>query len=73
MTVAVPIQAKRMCPLHGEFHVVYVPNGSDVQNWRQQGLVQHVFPLLPREDRETLISGLCPEAWKVLIGEETED
>lgn len=41
--------------------------------WRHGMLIQDVFPELSAEDREFLISGLCPDCWNALCeGEDDE-
>lgn len=41
--------------------------------WRGGMLIQDAFPDLPAEDREFLISGLCPECWNKLFNGIDED
>ena len=36
--------------------------------WRNGMLIQDAFPGLSAEDREFLISGLCPDCWNKLFG-----
>lgn len=41
--------------------------------WRSGMLIQDAFPDMPAEDREFLISGLCPKCWNKLFGSIDED
>lgn len=41
--------------------------------WRSGMLIQDAFPDLPAEDREFLISGLCPECWNELFSSSNEE
>ena len=36
-------------------------------------LIQDAFPELSKEDRERLITGICPKCWKELFGDEDEE
>lgn len=38
--------------------------------WRSGMLIQDAFPELSAEDREFLISGLCPKCWNNIFNEE---
>lgn len=41
--------------------------------WRSGMLIQDAFPELSAEDREFLISGLCPKCWNNLFKEGKAD
>jgi hypothetical protein len=51
--------------LTGIMHKTILPIIPDqIMAWKQQGrLIQDVFPDLPKEDREFLITGCTPEEW----------
>lgn len=38
-----------------------------VKNDRDRPHVQHIFPQMPPEEREMLISGICPDCWNKLF------
>lgn len=39
-------------------------NEEDYWNWQDGELVQDAFPYLTSEEREMLISGICPLCWE---------
>lgn len=51
---------------------VYHLRPERVLAWRNGMLIQDALPELSAEDREFLISGLCPDCWKALLGVEDE-
>jgi len=61
-----------VCPMCGHANEVAV-NEEDYFNWSFDGaLVQDAFPYLSADEREMLISGICPKCWDKLFGEEEE-
>lgn len=64
------IESPMPCLVHGVRHLVTCPRDG-YYLWRDGGMhIQQAMPDLPRERRETLISGTCPEAWNLLFPEE---
>lgn len=65
-----------ICPLCGNTSYLTVPTDGYTA-WKLHGvLVQDAFPQLSAEDRELLISGICPTCWDNLFSckdEENED
>tara|TARA_R100000808_G_C2083809_1_gene106713 strand:+ start:146 stop:448 length:303 start_codon:yes stop_codon:yes gene_type:complete len=41
-----------------------------LQQWLRGALIQDVFPKASSEEREFIVSGLTPEAWNRIFGEE---
>lgn len=41
--------------------------------WREGELIQRALPELSSNEREMLISGICPECWEKCFGEDHED
>ena len=39
-------------------------------SWKNGDLVQNVFPHLNSEEREFIVSGITPQEWKEVFGEE---
>jgi uncharacterized protein (DUF779 family) len=39
-------------------------------SWKTGDLVQNVFPHLNSEEREFIVSGITPQEWKEVFGEE---
>ena len=45
-----------------------------LKNWRRSfRSIQEIAPNLSPEYREMFISGICPECWKKIFGDENED
>jgi len=58
------------CPFCGCSNVVSV-NETDYYYWDGSGeLVQNAFPYLSADERELLISGICPTCWDNLFSED---
>lgn len=56
------------CPFCGHAHSIFA-NEMDYLNWQDGELVQRAFPYLSADDREMLISGICPTCWAKAFGE----
>jgi hypothetical protein len=41
----------------------FILDTTRYQVWQSGQLIQSVFPDMDPEDRETLITGICPECW----------
>lgn len=53
----------KICRITNEIYTVSV-DGKKYEEWRNgPKLIQNVFPELPREQREFLITGNTPEEW----------
>lgn len=52
----------RECPFCGTYREVYVSEANYVA-WRDGELAQNAFPYLSANERELLISGICPQCW----------
>lgn len=50
------------CPICGEYHSIFVER-SDFYTWARGKHPQDVFPYLSADEREILISGICPSCW----------
>ena len=62
-----------VCPMCGQYHEVGV-NETDYWDWDDGMNVQDAFPYLSANEREMLISGICPECWdRMFPPEEDED
>ena len=62
-----------VCPFCGHANEVEV-NEEDYWEWQDGALAQDAFPYLSADEREMLISGICPKCWeKTFGGEEEED
>lgn len=50
------------CPICGEEKEIYV-NFEDWIDWTNGASVQVAFPYLSADEREQIISGICPTCW----------
>lgn len=57
------------CIMCGGIHEIYV-RPDDYYNWIDGQLAQEAFPYLSAEEREMLISGICPDCWNWMFKEE---
>lgn len=64
------------CPLCGKEWYVAVP-ASEYLEWKKGRLIQDAMPSVSQDQREMLITGICPECWdkymKPLDDEDDED
>ena len=55
------------CPFCGCANFVEV-NEADYLDWQDGELVQRAFPYLSADEREMLVSGICPDCWEHMMG-----
>lgn len=60
------------CPFCGHANKVEV-NEIDYLDWQDGELAQDVFPYLSADEREMLISGICPSCWVKYFGSDEEE
>ena len=60
-----------VCPFCGHANEVMV-NEDDYWNWQDGAFVQDAFPYLSPDEREMLISGICPKCWDATFNGEEE-
>lgn len=60
------------CPFCGHANFVEV-NEDDYLDWQDGKLAQDAFPYLSADEREMLISGICPTCWDGMFGGEDDD
>ena len=56
------------CPFCGAVHMIEV-NLVDYWDWKDGKLAQDAFPYLTPDEREMLISGICPECWDSMFAQ----
>lgn len=71
------VQIDCTCPICHKTTPVFVDE-QDYFDWKDGALAQSVFWYLDADEREMLISGICPECWENMFGssedeEEEED
>ena len=59
------------CPWCGEEHEVEVPFEGYLA-WQNGELIQVAMPQLSADEREMLISGICPKCWEKAFSDEDE-
>lgn len=59
------------CPFCGHANFVEV-NEDDYLDWSDGTLAQVAFPYLSADEREMLISGICPKCWDSMFGSDEE-
>ena len=57
------------CPFCGHANFIEV-NEMDYLDWQDGELAQNAFPYLSADEREMLVSGICPKCWDGMFGEE---
>lgn len=62
----------RPCPFCGKVHEVTVSE-ADYAAWQGGELAQNAFPYLSADEREILISGICPTCWDNMFSGEDEE
>lgn len=60
------------CPFCGCINEVAV-NEDDYWDWQDGALVQDAFPYLSADEREMLISGICPDCWERTFGDDEDE
>lgn len=55
------------CPFCHKANEVEV-NEMDYWDWQDGALAQDAFPYLSADERELLISGICPKCWDGMFG-----
>lgn len=60
------------CPFCGSTNFISVYE-EDFFDWRNGVLAQEAFPYLDADERELLISGICPSCWEGMFGGEEEE
>lgn len=59
----------RTCPICGKAANVTV-RAADYKAWQAGVLAQDIFPYLSPDEREMLISGICPTCWGDMTADE---
>lgn len=60
-----------VCPFCGKSNDVLV-NENDYYDWKNGKLAQDAFPYLSADEREMLISGICPDCWNSMWGNDED-
>lgn len=63
------------CVSCGKTHTIYV-NREDYEeyyNSEHRRYIQDIFPYLTPQERELLISGVCPQCWENIFSEDEDE
>ena len=63
------VAIKTKCPFCGKEQIIRVPEEGIIA-YKAGALMQDAFPMLTPDEREALISGICPECWDKTFGAE---
>ena len=66
------ITIETVCPFCGHQNTIMV-YADDYERWQAGDLAQDCFPYLSAEDREMLISGICPKCWDSMFSIEEDE
>ena len=50
--------------------VIMEASEEGLNKWQQGALIQHALPELTEDEREMLLSGICPTCWDKIFSEE---
>ena len=67
-----PIIQSRDCPRCGDIKQLEVSQGG-LDRYKVGEHAQNAFPELDADDRERLITGICPGCWTALFGEPDDE
>lgn len=67
-----PLYVETTCPICHEAHTIMVYS-DDFYAWKHGKNAQDAFGYLSAEEREMLISGICPSCWDNLFADEDEE
>ena len=66
------MKIEKRCPHCGKIQVIEV-NENQYNDWLAGKNIQRAFPDLSPDDREILMSGICPECWNDIFPDEDEE
>ena len=67
------LKIKTTCPICNEVHYVMVDE-IGFMRWQEEGEpIQFALPELSADDREMLLSGICPTCWDKMFGVDNDD
>lgn len=61
----------RKSPFNGNINTKEIPvTEVQIANWEAGMLIQNAMPNISADDREFIMTGITPEEWKAIFGEE---
>lgn len=66
------ISVKRQCPICGEINMITVDEDG-LNSWEHGTHAQDAFPYLNDDEREMMITGICPSCWEKVFADMLDD
>ena len=66
------MKIEKICPHCHKLQTLEVDD-SQYYDWMAGKNIQRAFPNLSADQREILMSGICPECWEDIFGEDDEE
>lgn len=66
------MKIEKVCPRCHKLQIIEV-DASQYNDWMAGKNIQIAFPTLSADDREVLMSGICPKCWEEIFPPEDED
>lgn len=61
----------RICPVSGELKSLEIPvTQTQISDWESGTLIQNAMPNLSADEREFIMTGMTPDVWDQIFGEE---
>ena len=61
----------RLSPISGKKNTMQLDiTGQELIDWEKGGLIQDIFPHLTPEEREFIKTGITPDEWDKLFGDD---
>jgi len=66
------MEITRTSGLTGEIHTRFIPGLTQdaIKAWEDGTLIQDAMPNISVDDREFIMSGITPEEWSAILGDE---
>lgn len=71
-TLEPEMTVERQCPLCGKITAIEV-NFEEFAAWKGGALIQDAMPHMSVDDREILMTGICPQCWDSQFGDEDDE
>ena len=72
------VNVSRWCPITRQYATMDLPISqqeyeSALKQWNDGALIQNCFPTLNADEREFLMTGMTPDVWKSVFGEDADN
>ena len=68
----ISVKVSVTCPFCGKESFLTL-SANDFNAWQNGELVQNAFPYLDANERELLVSGICPDCWDKMFSSDDSD